>query len=227
MSMLLHREIDHLKKKLLTMGAVIEDSIAKAIKALVERDETLAQAVIEADKRIDEMEVEVEEECLKILALHQPVAADLRYVIAVMKMNNDLERMGDLAAHIAKRVIYLSTHEPIDIPIDFPTMAEKAQLMVKMCLDSLVNADSNLARTVCEKDDEVDELREEYDALIHEYLQKMPENSKTLMNYGSIARHLERLGDMATNVAEDVIYMVEGEIIRHKKKGAPKKKPTL
>jgi len=227
MSMLLHREIDHLKKNLLSMGAVIEDAIAKAIKALVERDEKLAESVMEADKKIDEMEVQVEEECLKILALHQPVATDLRYVIAVMKMNNDLERMGDLAAHIAKRVIYLSTHEPINIPIDFPTMAEKAQHMVKLCLDSLVNADADLAREVCAKDDEVDDLREEYDALIHEYLQKMPQNSKTLMNYGSIARHLERLGDMATNVAEDVIYMVEGEIIRHKKKTSPKKKPTL
>jgi len=230
MSFIMHREIEHLKKKLLSMGAIIEDAIAKAIKALVERDEQLAATVIESDCIVDNLEVEVEEDCLKILALHQPVATDLRFVIAVMKMNNDLERMGDLAAHIAKRSIYLATHEPIDLPINFPVMAQKAQSMVKRSLDSLVNADPDEARAVCAKDDELDALREEYDKVIHEALANMPGQSKTLMNYGSIVRHLERLGDMATNVSEDVIYMVEGHIIRHLKKSHKHKQekvPTL
>ena len=153
--MILQREIEILKRLLLSHGAMVEDAIAKAIHALKEKDEELARSVIQSDKEIDMMEVRIEEECLKILALHQPVAHDLRFVISVMKINHDLERMGDQASSIAKRAIYISTHQMLDLPLDFPKMAEKSQSMVKRALDSLVNEDPQLAREIIKDDDEI------------------------------------------------------------------------
>lgn len=216
MSMILRRELDRLRKMILSEGALVEDAIAKSISALTRRDFDLAQEVIKADEEIDRMEVEVEEECLKILALHHPVANDLRFVVAVLKMNNDLERMGDLATNIAKRAEFLATHDKIDLPTDFSKMAEKAKSMVKHCLDALVNADSKLARQVCLDDDELDEMRSQSQKKIQEAIKQLPQQAESLMKLLSVSRHLERLGDMATNISEDVIYMVEGEIIRHR-----------
>src|SRR4029079_7240719 len=154
----LPRQIDGLKQKILFVGTLVEEAIAKAISALINRDLNLANVVIEADSEIDRMEVDVEEECLKILALYQPVAADLRFVVAVLKINNDLERMGDLARNIAKRVAFLASHERIDLPGEFRVMASKAQSMVKQSLDALVNSDTTLARKIRDEDDEVDSL---------------------------------------------------------------------
>src|SRR5215475_13354744 len=149
----IQRQVDILKQKILYVGTLVEEAIAKAIAALINRDAVLAAKIIEADNLIDRMEVEVEEECLKILALYQPVAADLRFVVAVLKINNDLERMGDLAQNIAKRVVYLSKADPMDLPIDFRSMAAKSQIMVKQSLDALVNSDTALARQVRGEDD--------------------------------------------------------------------------
>src|SRR5215471_16695579 len=149
----IQRQVDLLKQKILYVGTLVEESIAKAIAALINRDAPLAAKVMEADNLIDRMEVEVEEECLKILALYQPVAADLRFVVAVLKINNDLERMGDLAQNIAKRASYIAKAESMDLPIDFRSMAAKAQNMVKQSLDALVNSDTGLARTVRAEDD--------------------------------------------------------------------------
>jgi phosphate transport system protein len=144
----LQREIDRLKRKILALGALVEDDLRQAVKALGERDDKLARRVVETDIEIDNMEVDVEEDCLKILALHQPVAIDLRFIIAVLKINNDLERIGDLSANIAERAASISKQEPVESPYDFPEMSQKVQAMLHTALDSLVNLDSKLAHTM-------------------------------------------------------------------------------
>jgi phosphate transport system protein len=211
----LQRQIDQLKQKILFVGSMVESAIANAVSALVERDENLAAKVLEEDAEIDRMEVDVEEDCLKILALYQPVAVDLRFVVAVLKINNDLERMGDLAKNIAKRVLYLAKVDRVDVPVDFRAMAVRAQDMVKRSLDALVTADSSLAHRVRQDDDELDGMRRMIHEEIRAAVRRRPEQTETLLKLYSVAKHLERLGDMATNVAEDVIYMVEGDIVRH------------
>ena len=211
----LERQIDILKQKILFVGTLVEEAIAKAISALVYRDRNLAHTVIEEDAEIDRMEVDVEEEVLKILALYQPVATDLRFVIAVLKINNDLERMGDLAKNIAKRVVAMANCERIELPPEFRGMATRVQSMVKQTLDALVNSDTTLARKVRDSDDEVDALRRIIEDHIEQQISLHPEQTECLMRLSGVSRHLERLADMATNVAEDVIYMVEGEIVRH------------
>jgi phosphate transport system protein len=211
----LQKQIDSLKQKILFVGALVEEAIAKAVSALVKRDRTLAAAVIAADDEIDRMEVDVEEEVIKILGIYQPVAADLRFVVAVLKINNDLERMGDLAQNIAKRVVFITNCERIDLPADFHPMATKVQRMVKQSLDALVNADALLARTVIEADDEVDGMRGTIQEQLEKQIVSNPGQTECLMRVLSVSRHLERLADMATNIAEDVIYMVEGSIVRH------------
>jgi phosphate transport system protein len=211
----LQRQIEQLKQKILFVGSMVEAAIANAVAALVNRDESIARKVLEEDAEIDRMEVDVEEDCLKILALYQPVAVDLRFVVAVLKINNDLERMGDLAKNIAKRVLYLSRVDRVDVPVDFRAMAVRAQDMVKRSLDALVSADSSLAHRVRQDDDELDNMRRAIHEKIRAAIRAKPEQTETLMKLYSVAKHLERLGDMATNVAEDVIYMVEGDIVRH------------
>ncbi|HET6882667.1 MAG TPA: phosphate signaling complex protein PhoU [Pirellulales bacterium] len=211
----LHRQIEHLKQKILFVGSMVEAAIANAVTALVEHDESLAFKVLEEDSEIDRMEVDVEEDCLKVLALYQPVAVDLRFVVAVLKINNDLERMGDLAKNIAKRVLYLSRVDRVDVPVDFRAMAVRAQEMVKNSLDALVRGDSALAHQVRQSDDELDGMRRTIHEKIRAAIKEHPDQTETLMKLYSIAKHLERLGDMATNVAEDIIYMVEGDIVRH------------
>lgn len=211
----LEREIANLKEKILSLGASVETSVQRAARSLTQRDSVLALNVIDSDFEIDQMEVVVEEECLKILALHQPVANDLRLIIAILKINNDLERIGDLAVNIAERAVYLSTHDRVDLPFDFQDMAEKTQIMLKGSLDALVNQDVKLAREVCQADDEVDLMNREVFTRIEAEIKKTPEHLNSLIQLLSASRHLERVADHATNIAEDVIYMVEGEIIRH------------
>lgn len=215
MSIHLRKEIERLKKQILLMGAEVEEAVRKSVDALVSRDVKSAQEVIDHDEELDHLEVEIEEECLKILALHQPVAIDLRYVIAVLKMNNDLERIGDLAVDIAERAAYLATHPPLDVPLDLRTMADLTQTMLRKALDSLVNSDSALARQVRASDDEVDALNREMFIIIQDYIRANPERVAEAIHLLSASRHLERIADQATNIAEDVIYMVEGEIVRH------------
>ncbi|MDX1965062.1 MAG: phosphate signaling complex protein PhoU [Pirellulales bacterium] len=210
------RQIQLLKQKILNEGGLVEEAIANAIAALVNRDANLAQKVINEDQIIDQMEVEVEEDCLKILALYQPVAADLRFVVAILKINNDLERIGDLAKNIAKRASYLAKRDPQDLRINLREMATKVQAMVKLSLDSLVNGSPALARQVRAEDDEVDRHREVIRDVIMREIRNSPAQVESLLKLNSVSKHLERIADMATNVAEDVIYMVEGEIVRHK-----------
>jgi phosphate transport system protein len=210
------REIEHLKKKLLAVGAIVEERIAKAITAVVKRDAVLALEVVEGDEEIDQMEVDVEEDCLKILALYQPVAIDLRFVVAVLKINNDLERMADHAVNIARRAEYIATYSDVTLPIDLEVMVQRTQTMVRESLDALVRQDAVLARRVCVSDKEVDRLNRQMHVLIQQQIRANPEKVEQLIHQLSVSRQLERIADLATNVAEDVVYMVEGAIIRHR-----------
>ena len=209
------REIDNLKKLILGLGAIVEEQIQRSMTALVRRDDTLADDVISKDKEIDSLEIVVEEECLKILALYQPVAKELRFVIAVLKMNNDLERMGDLASNIAKRAKFLAKREKLPLLDELELAASKAQNMVKKSLDALVNTDVKLAKEVCVDDDEVDRLTREMINKTVEGIENNPKKTEDYFNIRSISKNLERIADAATNVAEDVIYLCTGEIIRH------------
>ncbi|MCK4235865.1 MAG: phosphate signaling complex protein PhoU [Candidatus Krumholzibacteria bacterium] len=211
----LNREIEKLKKLILSLSATVEESVYKAVNALEERSIALAEEVIRGDTKIDQMEVDVEEECLKVLALYQPVAIDLRFIIAILKIDNDLERVGDLAVNIAERVCFLATREKHEIQLDFQEMAEKTQDMFRKSLDSLVNRDVGLAHEVLGADDEIDAINREMYVQIQDAIRKKPEQLESLIHLLSCSRHLERIADLATNVAEDVIYMIEGEIVRH------------
>ena len=211
----IERQIEGLKERILRVGTLVEEAISKSITALINHDSALAQRVI-MNEEIDRMEVEVEEECMKILALYQPVAADLRFVVAVLKINNDLERMGDLARNIAKRVTQLAAGRPYELPREIRTMAMQAQEMVKQCLDAVVNGDPALARQIRAEDDIVDDARLEVRRQVMRSIKDDPEALESLLWINSVSKHIERIADMATNIAEDVIYMVEGEIIRHR-----------
>ncbi|MBK7142354.1 MAG: phosphate signaling complex protein PhoU [bacterium] len=215
MSTHLRREIEKLKRQLLTLSAIVEGSVQKAVRSISERDAKLARQVLDTDGTIDQMEVDVEEECLKILALHQPVATDLRFIIAVLKINNDLERIGDLSVNIAERAIYLSGQEKIEIPFDFPKMSALTQSMLHRSLDALVNADRALADAVCAADDELDKINREMYSRVKAGIRNQPERLDSLIHLLAVSRQLERIGDHATNIAEDVIYMIEGTIVRH------------
>lgn len=210
------REIEALKKKILAVGALVEERLSQAITALVKHDERLAQQVAEGDDEVDEMEVDVEEDCLKILALYQPVAIDLRFVVAVLKMNNDLERMADTSVNIARRAEYLANWPNIEVPLPLTEMAQKVQTMVQESLDALIQSDATLARKVCVADREVDQLNRQMHVDIQRDMKEHPDQIERLIHTLSVSRHLERIGDLATNVAEDVIYTVEGEIVRHR-----------
>jgi len=212
----LQREIENIKKKILSLGAMVEERLHSAVKSMAERNSKLALQVREADWEVDQMEVEVEEDCLKILALHQPVATDLRFIIAVLKINSDLERIGDLAVGIAKQAFFLSGRARIDLAFDFPRMAAIAKSMVKDAIDALVDVDPELAARVCTQDDEIDELHREMYSRVEDGVKTHPEQTEEYLHMLAVSRNLERIADHATNVAEDVIYMVEGVIARHR-----------
>jgi len=197
------------------VGTVVEESLRDSIHAFLKRDEKLAHGIIEKDTEIDQMEVEVEEECLKILALHQPVAIDLRYIVSVLKINNDLERIGDLASNIAERVCYLGNKPYIYIPDTIPKMAKTVQEMLKLSLDALVKSDIDLAEKAFLADDYVDKLHSDMFPFVQEKIETEPEKIPEWLQLLSISRYLERAADHCTNIAEDVIYMVEGKIVRH------------
>jgi phosphate transport system protein len=215
MTLHFERELERLKKSILSLGAMVEERVRMAIKAMETRDRKLAKKVIEADDEIDQMEVDVEEECLKILALHQPVAIDLRFIVAVIKINNDLERIGDIAVNIAERAAFLATQAKVDIPFDFAGMAEKTQSMLKKSLDALVNMDADLAWEVGAADDEVDAINRDMYLQVQDGIRKDIDKMECLIHLLQASRHLERIADHATNIAEDVIYMINGEIVRH------------
>jgi phosphate transport system protein len=212
----LQREIENLKKKILNLGARVEKGVREATLCIEQRDGDLAQKIIDNDIEIDHKEVEVEEDCLKILALHQPVAIDLRFLVAVLKINNDLERIGDLAVNIAERAVFLATQPLVAVSLDFTGMARKAQLMVQNSLDALINFSVEEAYEVCAYDDEIDAMNRQMYLMVQEGIRARPDQVESLIHLLSASRHLERIADHATNIAEDVIYMIEGQVIRHK-----------
>jgi phosphate transport system protein len=220
----LQRDLERLTQKLLAVGAMVEEAFRNAMEALTERRSDLAESVIRGDELIDDREVDVEEDCLKVLALHAPVAADLRRVVAFLKLNNDLERVGDLAKNIAERAASLAASDPIDIPSEIPEMAETVHGMLRDCLDAVVNADTELAHKVVVDDEIVDDLHGGFYRLIESRIAASPERARENLQLLSVSRYLERIADQATNVAEDVVFMVEGEVIRHQ--GPPTVEPA-
>ncbi len=215
MSVHLQREIDHLKKQLLSLCALAEEQVQLAVHALLERDADTAKRVEQRDIEIDHREVEVEEECLKTLALHQPVASDLRLIVAALKINSDLERIGDLAVNIARKAVAFASLGPMEIPFDLAGMWEKTQLMLRDSLDALVNLNPAMATSVCARDNEVDHMKRQIRRTAEEMMQRDPAKVPALLTLLAVSRNLERVADHATNIAEDVIYMAEGRIIRH------------
>jgi len=213
---LLHKEIEKSKRQLLTLGALVEDRVALAVKAMSARDAKTAQAIIDGDTQVDSLEVDAEEECLKILALYQPVAIDLRMIVAVLKINSDLERIGDLAVAIAERAVALSELPDIPSPFDFPAMSARVQDMLRKSLDALVNLDETVAKAVCALDDQVDLINRQMYRTVETELRQHPEHIAQLLGYLSVSRYLERIADHATNIAEDVMYLVGGAIVRHR-----------
>ena len=216
MSLHLQRDLDALKKEVLQLGNLVESAINAAILALNNRETELADKVMQYEKEINDKEVHIEEECLKMLALHQPVAVDLRFIVVVLKVNNDLERMGDFAKNIAKRVIFLATQPPIPIfqefAVELPVMVRS---MVRKSLDALVTLDVELARNVIKMDEKVDEINREMYAEVHRIIQQDASKAEVAMRLLSTSRYMERIADLSTNIAEDVMFMVEGRVFRH------------
>lgn len=215
MSLIFQKEVEKLKTMLLDLSALVESNLHRAVTAVVNRDAELARALIDSDTEVDAREVAVEEECLKVLALHQPVAIDLRFIVALLKINNDLERIGDVCVNMAERALLLGDKVFPELQLDLVGMATIVEGMLRDCLDALVRLDVELARKVRSSDDEVDETNRRNYETIRAGIAKHPEHFTPYIHLLSISRHLERVADHATNIAEDVIYMVEGTIVRH------------
>jgi phosphate transport system protein len=211
------REVEKLKEMLLHLCGMVEESLSRAAEAFDRGDTELAASVIADDERIDLLEIDIEEDCLKILALHQPVAIDLRFIVVAMKMNNDLERVGDLAASIAERAISCHSEECGEMPDEISQMVQIAQTMLKHSIDALIHMDGGLAARVCEEDDRVDLLNRRVYELVRSEIASGQGFPPGRLNVLAVSRHLERIADHATNIAEDVMYMVGGKIARHRK----------
>lgn len=216
MSKHLQNDLELLKKEIMNMACMAEQATNKALIALQEYRKDLAEEVIRNDEKMDQKEIQIEEECLKVLALHQPVASDLRFVITLIKVNNDLERIGDLAVNIAERALHIAEYDPLHIHLEFPGMTNAVRLMLKQSLDALSTGDTTLAREVLTMDDQVDDANSRIFETLQNFMRKHPDAIEHAQNLLSASRQLERIGDLATNISEDVVYMVEGEIIRHR-----------
>jgi phosphate transport system protein len=210
-----HDELEALKQTLLAMGGLVEDQIRRVMQALTERDDALAQAVIDCDRQVNTYDVEVDEQCVELLALHQPTAGDLRFITTAMKIVTDLERIGDQAVNIAQRVIELNREPQLKPYIDLPRMATRAQAMVKESLDAFVARDTGLARRVCAEDAEVDALKEQIFRELLTFMLEDPRAIPRAIRLILISRFMERVADHATNIAEMVVYLVEGKMVRH------------
>jgi phosphate transport system protein len=215
MSKHLERDLEALEREILAQSSLVEEMIVKACRALIERRADITTEVIANEEGINMREVKIEEECLKILALHQPVAVDLRRTATLLKINSELERIADLAVNVAERTQSLSEHLELEIPDRLERMSAKATDMVHDALDAFVDLDVAAARNVCRRDDEVDDLNRELIDELYEAMQSRPDLIEPAMHLFSVSRHIERIADCATNIAEDVIYLVEGEIARH------------
>ncbi|OQY17221.1 MAG: phosphate transport system regulatory protein PhoU [Desulfobacterium sp. 4572_20] len=209
------RELHTLKENLLKMGSLVERNIANSIKSLIERDSELAQKTIQSDSQIDELEIKLEEMAIRLLALRQPMAKDLRFIVKGTKIITDLERMGDLAVNICERALELNKEPLLKPYIDLPRMAEKAQFMLKEALDAFVREDTEIALKVCQDDQLIDDLNNQIFRELLTFMLEDPRNISRAIRISFISKYLERIGDHATNIAEDVIYMVKAKDIRH------------
>ena len=211
------RDLGKLADQLLIIGTRCEDAFGAAIDSILSRDTESAMHVVEGDAAIDKLEVELEEDALKILALYAPVASDLRFLIAAIKINNDLERIGDIASNIAKRAIDLDSLTPTSPPLDFADMAQRTRVMVREAIQCLVKRDEQRARSLMALDDKVDDLNRTILASLEKRMVEEPEAIPALLRWASVVRLVERIADYATNIAEDIIYLEEGDIVRHGK----------
>jgi len=212
------REIDRLNQQIIRFGDRIDNQVKSSIEAVKNSDEQLAREVIRRDVAIDEREIELEEECLKLLALHQPMAADLRLIVAIMKINNDLERIGDHAVNIAERAVQLSGLKHADVPDEIFILSKKTKRMFRKSLLSLVERDADIARNVIAADAEVDEMNRQMHKAVTQNIQNAPKTAEAQIIILSVCRQLERIGDHASNIAEDVVYLLTGDIVRHEEK---------
>jgi phosphate transport system protein len=223
MPRIIQKEIDRLKNHMVALGTVVEENLQRAVRALLNKDPDLAAQVIRIDKdEIDRMEIDLEEECLRIMALHQPVAGDLRFLVTVLKVNNDLERIGDLAAKVADKVILLRENDPVTfsspamlMPEMFCGMYEKTLWMFRNTMNAFVNEDTDLAYKVCLTDDEVDDAKQAIRLELEEIITRNPGQHIYLAKLLGVARCVERIADHCTNICEDIIYMAQGRIVRH------------
>ena len=208
-------ELALLNRKLLEMASLVESMIAKSIKALREGNMILAQEVISTDEQVNAMEIEIDNLCVKILALYQPEAKDLRTVTMIMKVNNDLERIGDHASSISRMALFLADYPPIKPLVDIPKMADKAMEMLRESLDAFIRRDAKLAVVVCRKDDEVDNYEPQIVRELITFIMSDPSMLNLALRYIYVARHIERVADLATNIAEDAYYIATGEVLKH------------
>jgi phosphate transport system protein len=208
-------DLQALKNRLLTMGALVEERVHQSVRALIDRHLDEAEQVISGDQEVNDLQIEIDDRCLKLLALQQPIATDLRLITAAMKINADLERIGDQAVNIAENVIKLLPHPPLKPLIDIPRMAELAEKMTRDALDAFVRKDPGLARNVLERDDEVDSLKDQVFRELLTYMMADPGTIPRALALILISRNLERIADHATNIAEDVIFLVEAKDVRH------------
>jgi phosphate transport system protein len=215
MSIHLNRDLESVQRRVVSLASAVEQVVEKSIRALFDGDAELARALLSADTPIDMEENQIEEECLKILALHQPVAIDLRRVATIVKINSDLERMADLAVNIAERALALAQGPDVPVPVTFRQMTDLTVTMVRDSLDAFLKLDVSLARRVCRLDDEVDRFNLEIINHVSDFMKESPEHVDPGLHLFSAARQLERIADHATNIAEDVVYLAEGKIIRH------------
>ena len=208
-------ELNTLKEELLRMASLTEESIVLAVKSLKDRKEELAREVLKKEENINLLDIEIDELCLKLLALRQPMATDLRFITSAMKIASDLERIGDQSVNIAERSLELLNFPLLKPLIDIPRMANLAQNMVKDAINAFINRDDMLARSVCERDDEVDSLNDQIFRELLTYMMQDPSTIRRAVDLILVGRHLERIADHATNIGEDVIYYVKGKTIKH------------
>ncbi len=209
----LQRKIEKLKEDLLTMADTVKERLTMSIQAIRDRDREIATAVIDGDSEINRSELEIEEGCLEVLALHQPVAMDLRLITGVFKIVNQLERIGDLAVNIAETAILMASEEPLDVPSEYFVMAEKTQAMLSKALTAFTKMDEEMAVEILSDDDEIDMMKHKLHSNLEERLTQEIDRRRVLIHLFLVSRHLERIADHATNIAEDVIYMVTGELV--------------
>ncbi len=213
----IQKELCKVRQRFIEISSTVENTLKKTVQSVLEMDTKLAEEIIENEKIIDKMEVDLEEECLKVLALYQPVATDLRFIIALLKINNDLERIGDLSEHIAKKVLHISKKEKemVPFPFNFKKMSSVTLSMLKKSIDALLSFNSQEAYEVLELDNKIDLIHKQMFRKVEKLIMESPQKTALMIDIVGISRYMERIADHITNISEDVIYMTDGEIIRH------------